>query len=87
MDPSHYSSMLLYQLVSKPDDNCRASVEMSIYANGRKEYGKESESEKLDRNTEVGFSSFIDRNQLFTKYLVDNSITIYCKVTVFCLLM
>ena len=84
LDPSHYSSVSLHlKLVSKPDDNCRASVEMAIYANGKKEYGKESESEKLDSNTEVGFSSFIDRNQLFTKYLVDNSITIYCKVTVF----
>ena len=86
MNPSYSSVSLYLKLVSKPDDNSRASVEMAIYANGKKEYGKESESEKLDSNTEVGFSSFIDRDKLFTSYygyLVDNSLTIYCKVTVF----
>ena len=87
MDPSYYSSVSLHlKLVSKPDDNSRASVEMAIYANGKKEYGKESESEKLESNKEVGFSDFIDRDKLFTSYygyLVDNSITLYCKVTVF----
>jgi len=65
MDPSYYSSVSLHL---KPDDNCRASVEMAIYANGKKEYGKESKSEKLESNKEVGFSDFIDRDKLFTSY-------------------
>ena len=41
MDPSHYSSMSLHlKLVSKPDDNSRGSVEMAIYANGKKRVWK-----------------------------------------------
>ena len=41
MDPSYYSSVSLHlKLVSKPDDNRRASVEMAIYANGKKSMEK-----------------------------------------------
>ena len=86
MDPSYSSVSLHLRLVSKPDDNSRASVEMAIYAKGKQEYIKESESEKLESNKELGFSDFIGRDKLFTSYygyLVDNSLTIYCKVTVF----
>ena len=96
MDPRYVSLHLA--LVSKPDDHARASVEMAIYANGKQKYKRESESAKLSKTAtpvrstlmvgsksmDVGFIDFIKREELFTdRYLVDNSLTIFCKVTVF----
>ena len=115
MSGSARSSVSLHlTLISDPDDHMRASVEMVIYANGKRKYEKECESEKLytkkpviashlgsvvpystadalqlgksgsKPRVNVGFDSFIERDKLFTdEYLVDNSLTIYCKVTVF----
>ena len=93
MDPRYVSLHLT--LVSKPDDHARASVEMAIYANGKQKYKRESESAKLlktatpvrstlIKSMDVGFMDFINREELFTdRYLVDNSLTVFCKVTVF----
>ena len=87
INPARSSSLSLV-LVSQPDeDRNRAIVEMAIYANGKEMYKKELHSGSIQNgyyksNSEVVFN--IGRT-LLSSYVVDNSLTIHCKVCVFML--